>query len=364
MYDTDTLLTALTGLVGFRDNGATGDDAAISTELQTSRSGLYIDGAHPLITADILVNALVLPVVDQNSEDSALSVELKQVVRDSATAVLTALRTRKLQRYETGHLLAETVLYDGEGAAYDVIQPAGRFNGLRLFVADSTLAIPLTGIGLQFTGAVTGFPIHVLETGQTATVSVDRANRIAWADTDIVLRGRNSYTVGYYEDDLPDGVRAIRRSKDIIVPGCQSCDVVNSRIATKWSPFITVQAVRIDNIGDEPDVMPMTNFGINLRFSIGCDLTGILRANAMQFASALQQQAVVMLLQELAYTPTISTKEQQTKQNAMFALQNGELSKLDAVLNALDIDLSGLSPLCLPDTRTNGRVKKTTVWGR
>ncbi len=282
--------------------------------------------------------------------------------------MLAAVRTRKLLRLESTLLLNATPLYEGEGSISELITPANRFVGLRITTNDTELAVRVARLGIQLTGAVTALPIFVAvdsgEPTQATTVNYTTAGRMQWVDSPIILSGGLSYLVGYYEADLPSGVQAIRRNKAIGAVECASCSPQNSALWTRWKPYLSVDTIRMDAGSYTPDVMTSQNYGLNLSVAVGCDIGPILLRNEFNLAEAIQQQAVVKLLSELAYTAQITTIEQQVRQNAMYALKNGEEAKLETLLNALDINLSGLSERCLPKQEAAGLIRRSTVFNR
>ncbi|WP_080057186.1 hypothetical protein [Spirosoma aerolatum] len=378
MYNVTAVTEALRGLVGFRPHMDASMEP-LAADLTICRSGLWIDKAHPLITAKILNNVAVDTITrssepndesDSNSEAEAVDTLLSFLIRDTIDGaiadVLSALRTRKLLRYEVKSLLPLTQLYDGEGSISDLIQPAGRFVGLQLITNDEELALLPRKLGLQFTGPVTDLPIYVqMGDGnlvQKTTVSTTNSNRMQWATINLTLSGASYYYIGYFEDNLPDGVQAIRRAKSIGNYSCGGCYPPDTTLWNRWRSFISVKAVRRDNEGDPFDSIDDMNYGLNLALAVGCDFGSLIISQQMQLAEAIRQQVIVKLLSEIAYSQQITTLEQQVRQNAMFALKNGEEAKLEKLLDALDIDLSGLSARCLPDTRSATMPVRRTVF--
>ncbi|MBD2705517.1 hypothetical protein IC229_33205 [Spirosoma sp. BT702] len=373
MYNVTDVTESLRGLVGFRPHYDQ-NLSDLESDVIESRSGLWLDKAHPLLTAQILTKAALLaPPKDENgnsmADEDPLSFLIRQTLDDSVAAVVSGVVTRKLLRGEAKRLLKITPLYDGEGSISDLIQPANRFVGLRISMQEREFALQITKLGLQFTGPVTNLPIYIIsgESGEKVladTVSTTYSGRMQWLSVNITLAGSTVYYIGYDEADLPSGVQAVRRSKSIGDINCGGCSPENNRLWGKWKPFYSISAVRQDNDGDPFDTIKEQNYGINLYISVGCDFSDILIEQQLNLAEAIRQQAVVKLLNELAYSPLITTVEQQVKQNAMYALETTERPKLEKLLDALDIDLSGLSSKCLPDTQDVGRVRRTTLWNR
>lgn len=367
MYNVTTLLASLSGLVGFAPQDGPSD-------LRTSRSGLWVSGAHALITGGNLSRSIA-------DDDVRVGLAIKTAFSDSIAQVLAAVRNRKLALLETKlTLLKPTELYEGEGAISDAIQKQNRFVGLRVNVPyGPTRAVILHRIGLQATGAVE-LPVYVYKSGSTEplatiTYSRDRTARMRWQvlTQPVRLPAGNSYLIGYYENNLT-GVQAIRRVKTIGPLQCSGCDIPNTKLYDSWKEFVTVQDVRIDSTllgedglienADDGDVLGETNYGLNLTIGAECDLTSIILQQQNVLAEAIQQQIVVRLLSEIAYSTRTTAIEQQIRDKANYALKHGEEAKLEERLNAVVIALSDLDPRCLPVTNAAKMVVRTNLFGR
>jgi hypothetical protein len=110
-----------------------------------------------------------------------------------------------------------------------------------------------------------------------------------------------------------------------------------------------------------------SNFGINLQFSIQCDISNWLCQNTNVFAGALMQQVTVELLNQMAFSLRSNTLKERAAQLAASALDNqeggqhGEAKKLTQAIAAMSFDLSRVNSICLPcDTRNT--VKMSSVW--
>ncbi|MGF7219086.1 hypothetical protein GGR92_005266 [Spirosoma lacussanchae] len=365
MYNLTRIQEQLTGLIGYRDHGNS-DYGTLDADLTESRSGLFLDTAHPLMDARTLYYAALS--LDTQGDTDRLSALINQTLTDSVASVLSAIRVRKLTRIEGKTVLPTIELYDGGGMVTDLITPAGRFVGLKVVVSDPYYAIRLEKLGLQLSAAVTSLPISVYGDSLdntalfTQNVTTTTGSRMQWVDLKKTLSGYTTYYIGYHQLDL-GSVRAIRRAKPVGKVRCAPCEPENNSRWLRWSPHVSLSAFQQDEPFGEVDNVSDQNFGLNLAFSIGCDITNLVIDQQSVLAEAILQQAVVKLLNRIAFSPQITTVEQQTRDRAMYALKNGEEAKLDKLTAALDIDLSGLSAKCLPDTQDVGRVKRKTVYG-
>ena len=363
MYNLATLSSSLTGLVGFRSDG----NIILDAPIQLSRSGVFVDGLHPLLTSTNLKGAAI--------PFGTTTAFITRTIADAITETLTAIRTRKLNRVESRtSLLAPTVLYDGEGRYTDINTPGGRFVGFRLNLAGATnQTFTISRIGIQLTESLSNLPIHIYKDGAliaTHLISPATPARMHFSTISQSLTPGNTYLIGYYEANLGTA-RAIRRSKTIDVTNCASCSPYNAGLRAMWSPHLRLTSIRIDpgpfGAGGIIDSLSLAtevteqNWGLNLTVAVDCDLTGLFVAQQGLLAPAIGQMAAIKLLSAIAYSPLTTGLEQALREKAMFALKNGEEAKLNAILDATDIELSGLDPRCLP-LATNNMIQRKTVF--
>ena len=105
------------------------------------------------------------------------------------------------------------------------------------------------------------------------------------------------------------------------------------------------------------------NYGLNLQFSMGCDLTDTIIAMRNDFANVIQKQVATNALKALAMNPEVEVNRVQfnaDRNDILFEAEgNGQgirglKGELDRAFKALSIDTRGLDPLCL--TCRNGGI--------
>ena len=113
-----------------------------------------------------------------------------------------------------------------------------------------------------------------------------------------------------------------------------------------------------------------SNYGINLQLTISCDLTDIIVQQKKLFQNIIGLQVAVDMLREFAYNPSFNigrTQQNFSRNEILYELdgdsqgykKSGLMYELSKALQAVDIDTTDLSRVCLP-CRNKG-VKYRTV---
>jgi hypothetical protein len=166
--------------------------------------------------------------------------------------------------------------------------------------------------------------------------------------------------VGYYEDDL-DG-NAISISKDWMNQPCSQCSRQDPPAFRAWSPYIKFHPFSVDQnyILEDRSLFPLekkvydyaTNFGLNFRVAITCDVTDSITRSKQAFAPALQKWIAVVLLETIGYSTNVNAIVETSKLQARYILDPGSFTKglkaeaMDAI-KTLDIDISSQNSRCL-----------------
>jgi hypothetical protein len=98
------------------------------------------------------------------------------------------------------------------------------------------------------------------------------------------------------------------------------------------------------------------NFGLNIQFTMGCDITDLVIRQKGMFANALQKQLASDVLREMAMNPPVRVNRNQANISRMELLYelDGSSDKpgginyeLETTLKALDFDTKGMDRVCL-----------------
>lgn len=402
MYNPLLIESGLATLVGFRNHNH--KDYDVYKHIGVSDSGLYIDNtSHPLITvenihacAEMFVNidvrqyqtgtyekdALVRDsdkiyqsLTDGNNtaltdtskwkETNLLSYYLENVRKNAALKLIGEVIS-KLKLYEVAKtLLTDTQLYKGVGNSSQKVTKYGRFVGFKITPKHKDVSISLKWAGLQVDTLNPAFKLYVYHTSQDAPLKVFDLNinkviDFTWKPVDVSLLGDGVFYIGYYENELTG--QAIW--KDHSFNGsCSSCNNIETHLFSQWSKFIEVQPFYVDNIWlngtdlfntEKAIDVNNTNYGLNLKFSVNCDVTGQILDNKMLFADALRKQITHDLVESMAYSLRDNQKKVRVSELAFAALDNTETkakglkSQLEDAIKAIQFDISGMSSVCMP----------------
>lgn len=285
MYRLKEIRDAWRYLVGWERNEALEDDVA--NILSYSESGLYYNGAHPLVTAANL--AAVLPDMysatypaynpirtynrgdivtyegqlwcalsqmrgieprqaDFNgdyNEDYATgwvrytptSAFMQKLVDDGIAKVVSTFIERKKLTRETRSLVSRRTLFDGAGRLANSTDNVGRLVGIEVLpVRAMGVTTKIERIGLQFTKAA-DITIRIYHSSQVAPVyekvlKYDGSGAFRWFNlNDVYLPYMfdngvgGSWYVTYRQDELPLGCYGVNVSKDWSREPCGTCNI-------------------------------------------------------------------------------------------------------------------------------------------
>lgn len=374
MVDTIALARALTGLIGLHPTLSAGGDLVADYHKEPV---MYLDDAHKLLRPEILsalgpnVDEVRVPAYDVSTTYSTYDVVAdtdgalyESVVKANTnhpvmfaeywkpTTLLSAWYGRiergainKLVLLATGSpatvpLLDNQMLFAKEGNRSDTINKQGRFLGWAIYVNGVDTALEIVRSGLQLLGAVEDFPVYIFHSSQDEPVATIRytgtsSGRSLWADINRYLYQRigGYYVIGYYEDDLPDGVFAIGSQRSFNVVGCGGCGGgVDQALIESRAPYVAIQPIYINGplergvmSWEQTNEMQVASqsWGLNLVISAKCDATRSILNNKEQLTRALLYMIACDVLEELSTTDRVNVIAKEANSQAYIAL-NGQ----------------------------------------
>ena len=342
-----------------------------------------------VINDDILYISKAAANLNHEPPDSTwwkigLSVFLEQLENQAIINMLDGLLRKKKLLGNTKGSYSNLILYDGVGKISDTITKESRFVFLEVRMKRyDNLRFVLDRIGLQTTQIQAGLTLYIYHSSRKAYVDTvtfisDKTYTMEW-----VTAGKNLdyfgysteaareqdaggyYYIGYFEDDLTG--QAISKSFDLSQsPRCGGCatESYNKILYDRRSDFVQVRAGSVANVNlngtDMWDVQyneydRSETWGLNLGFSIQCDLTRFFADRVDMFRDLLAKQVVFDCLQKMAYTTRDSRLSEQVKAEAILALK-GEGKNYETVLQEAyeeaDIDTKNLGTPCLAKNKT------------
>lgn len=363
MYRINDIVNAFSTLVGWRDSETLGE----------SKSGLYFEEAHPLLTKrameaimpdnlidkvepyvsgetyakDAIVKSggktyisLVSNNVSEPSDTSAwkaynLVDMYLATLRDAGIKkVVSRFVNGKLADVETKNLVERRTLFDGVGRKEARIENKGRIVGFEFVpLRANGITTALNKVGLQFygnTGVVKLYLFHSSVAEPIATKEVEYTSErgsFMWFDLDewvmpYVSERTNAggaWYVVYNEAELPDYMQSINFGRDWSREPCGTCnkgDAVLYRTMVRnitLSPFYVAESDWDGMLWDLDDMQYTngTNYGLNFMVTMSCDLTDAIIAERSVFATAIQLQVATDALRALAMNPEVAVNRVQ-----------------------------------------------------
>lgn len=306
---------------------------------------------------------------------SVLGIYLREVMQTATAEVLNRVFTHKKIDLQTKAIHEDLQLFSGTGNRNHKIIKSGRFVGLEINLRNMRdIAFKVNRIGLQIDTVNPEFRLYLYHTSQpeplqTWDFNIDKPGFFQWFPvTDLALNfisqqyntGGN-FLLGYFESDFEG--QAIEMQNDLLAGPCMSCNAYDKNSFQAYSKYVEIHPFSVGigsidgvNLWEQADQAYHynTNFGINLGFTVECDVTDFVLRSEGVLADAVAKATAVALLKAIAFSTQNKGLTNQIKDLARYELDNKEnftpgLAKLyEKSLEALNFDLSGLNSACLP----------------
>lgn len=426
MVDQKVIRDNFQGMVGLLQSSAMYPD--VDADLLTSNSGRYINDLHPFFTHEnffdcipaferydtqtsnvrafdgsqtyqkydlVRVNEILYVSLKDNNTDTTdvtaswqpttyyshyFRRKLNQAYMDSVRMVI----NRKLGlSSEAKTVLNKISIYEGRGTK-DFIPKNSRFVGWKVLLHKANLTFTLNQVAVQ------------LSEGQTLNLYIYKANQSTpykivpltfntpFSMQSFVIEETafssgvtaSEFYIGYYEDDLVGN--AIKRDIDTISMTAGCCNNASYRFFQQYNQYVNFRAFYVDDtdldmVGrtlswteDREMVTTMTNFGINMTFTVTCDLTELIIEQKYLFFELVIQNLLTLLLTELVN----STRNNDTANMLRgLVLSNGniqtylkiEQDRLEKRLSEVSLDVNNLDSVCLRHDNARKRIRVGAV---
>ena len=282
------------------------------------------------------------------------------------------------------NLLESKVLFDGAGRLVDVIRNADSLVGFEIVpIRAEGVTLKIEKIGVQFNqdGKFNLYLMHTSNPQPIRVIPVDYTKKggMQWIDVEDVYLpymtdetdAGGSWFLCYNQKELPDGMQAIEKNRDWSKGPCPSCSRTDYINWQAWSKYLEIhpfkvaapQEVRMWDVEDNLYTYT-TNYGLNLKVTMECDLTDILIAQRRSFQNVVGLQVAADMIREFAYNPNfrINRMQQNFSRNELLYELDGDstsmkkggiLYRLEKAMQALRIDTTGINRICIP-CRNNG----------
>lgn len=429
MYRAEAIKQAFIHLLGWRQNFNTAE-FSISESLTESETGQYFQDMHPLVTLanvrsiapdflhigtvdewdeetsyrkgqlvkqdDTIYRALQAGTgVDPSDEEYWVAVDLfsEWLQTKTEAAIMKAVETyysTQMADRTVKNLLESKVLFDGAGRLVDTVRNTGSLVGFEIVpVRAEGVTLKIEKIGLQFNGSGT-VKLYLMHSSspdpvRTVEISYTKKGGMQWTDvTDLYLPyvsedtdAGGSWFLCYNQNELADGVQAVEKNRDWSKEPCPTCSRREYINWQAWSRYLEIHPFRIP----APDEMGMwdvrknvytyrTNYGLNLKVTMECDLTDILINQRRAFQNVIGLQVAADMIREFAYNPNfrLNRLQQNFSRNELLYELDGDstsmkkggiLHRLDKAMEALRVDTTGMNRVCMPCN--NGGIRYRTT---
>ncbi len=364
MFNSIDLFPQYKNLIGWRQHFD--NSIVINTALTQTETGEYYQQKHPALSLDI-IQTLIPSTYDLNNY-------LENTIKDSMNEMFNDLfQYRQLNEYGKT-LLEQSVLLNKYGWVNDTITNQGRFVGFQIRVKTlSGLKAIIKEVGLQFASDETLnlYLFHSSKLDPIHTFEVQSTNSPGWTwkSTDIDLKSfkienysGGVFVLGYYQDDLASN--AINYSNFNWDTGvCGGCNDPHLSVWKSIQNHFHVYPIYVasgnyekEKMFDMEKVFYSSNqsFGLNLKFSVICDLTDFFIQNKFAFKNLLGIKVTEKILNMMKFSQQINAIEENIKMMIIRDLEGDVDTKLTNIptqyqkeLKAVSFNISGINSVCL-----------------
>ena len=305
---------------------------------------------------------------------------IRKQTNDSIKKVVTRFIRDKVIGMETRNIIEKRTLFDGAGRIADTIENKGNVVGFEIVpLREGGITMKIEQLGLQFYGNTGDIKLYLFHSScaepvWTKTITYNRQNgTYQWEPVqDLYLPYLNpltnaggSWYLVYWQKVLPKYAEAVNFARDWSREPCSTCNKGDVMLYREMTKYVRISPFRVEvgndwdgtlwNIADNLYTNTL-NYGINVQFSIGCDLTGFIIDQRMIFAEVIQKQVASDCLRAIALNPNVRVNRNQAnvgRDNILYELDgNGQGVKglngdLEKAYKALSIDTTGLDKTCL-----------------
>lgn len=360
----------LINLIGWKDHYDTNEISTLGADIKKTISGEYFQDFHPALRLDLISASL--------PDNRSLEDYLKEKKNIGITKLYNQIiLTKKLDSYRK-ELLANGNIIEGLGYRDNKVIDEGRFVGILIKNNTSIgLATAINKIGIQATQAQTDLTIYLYHSAKNDpvkefTFTSDRGLQWSYVQIDQLLDNYDDgyWIIGYYQEDLTG--EAISYNRLNWKTGfCNTCrGGVDAKRYNQIKKYVAMNPIYVPgpaintdrSMFDLHDAIEVfdNNFGINLNFSVKCNLQNFICDHRSLLTEALGLQVALLILQDIKYSQQINHIEESLKDMIIRDLEgdkdthHDKLPKqLQKAIEGINVDLSNLSDICLPCTKKN-----------
>ena len=381
MFNTTTIKNSFSGLIGWRQNL---DSSGIQlTGLTTSSSGLWFNDEHPLLTFDNLLS--IAPDVVKLSAVPATQNTLftDWLTQKTDAAIVGAVRdwfNRKAKKRTANNLLEKSKLFNNANSITETVDnfSSAHMVGLEIIPQISpSLKFKINKIGVQLdtNQTVTVRLFHSQASAEVANVAINYTGSggVQWEDVSASglweMTKEGSYFLVYDQSAITGNAINGVPDYNFLQSGQYRYPSGKYFVASAFS-IAGSKSAMWDISGNKYD--QTTNYGLNVDFALSCDYTNLITEQKELFTELIMKKVALMLLREMALNPQsrVNRNEANIKVNDILYELDGDSganrrsgigADYESILNAVQLDTTGIDEICLPCKRRGIKIK--TVGG-
>lgn len=317
-------------------------------------------------------------------ETNLLSLYIEDIYRDSFAEVAQQVFQRKKLHRNVKKLLSNQKLTSGSGGFNDTILNESSLVGIEFrLTRNQNVRAVIDRVGLQLSAAqanpLTLYLYHSSQLEPIAQIAVNhvKTHSFQWHVTNFVLNNMTdehdtggTFYLMYDQNDLTG--QAIRKKQNFNKPPCQYCNKNETEYFNRYSKFLHVRTVEVKTADrnaenglylwdlDNTKYVSDNNFGINLEFTIQCDLTEFILRQKEVFVYGFRDMIVKKMLESMSLSTRKNSLETRVQELARAELQSqkiggmGFIEKVDRHIKEIDFEISELDDMCMPCNRRGG----------
>lgn len=364
MFNIVKLKPAYENLLGFRQHFDT-YEIDIPADLTTSETGEYYQDKHPALRLDYIQTTI--------SSKQTLADYLREKKASAIAGIFNdILQYRQVSNYGKT-LLEQAQLLNRHSWVGDKIVNQRRFVGLQIKVKDSTgLKVLINEIGIQLDIAqdITLYLFHSSKSEPIKTITITTtANGWDWLLANEELSALEPelfyggvFVLGYYQDDLVG--QAVNYSNFNWDKGeCQGC---NNGYYNKWQSvrnhfhvyplYVPYGEYAVGEMFDLRKAIYCndSSWGLNLKFTVKCDLTDFFIQNKFAFKNLLSLKLAHLVLNDMKYSQETNFVEENLKSMVIRDIEGDKETnhlnisqQYNRELKAVSFNISAINNRCL-----------------
>lgn len=365
MFNKQQIVTAFQGGVGWRNSSLSDVDLVEvdSLDLTSSSSMLYFNDEHPMLDMENIVSVCPdysITETNQANENLKFSTWLKERTDSGIIQAITDWYNKKLNVKTGNSLIERKRVFQNAGSLSSLdINDGSRVFLEHVFHKSKFVKIKGLKIGFQFLSAES-FTFSIFQKGKSAAVhtqSIDHSGsgELLWFDLDYIFDGGETYYLSYDQSEInSQSINGMNVDNFVghgstLYPSSDYVSTVSGKApqgttTTFWDVSRNIYS-------------GVTNYGINLEYSVYCDYTDFIIENKESFYQLIAVTVATRMLHRIAFNPQARTDRNNRNADTKTLLYEldgdsqgrpgGLKLRYKEAFEALQFDLNQIDSVCL-----------------